>query len=168
MAPDLNSVPGSPYNSSDPQIIRTHHASTSPRISAQLPSSTLTSPMHDSTSTMPMRHPRPITPAELHQELEKEQEAIVSQPPPQSKFPLTHSSGQPPYPRTHSSTRSLRLQRLNPQRSRLRSRRPTSCTQTPLLFISQCPFAFPKRFKQCSAPSTKYTSLVPGFGRSST
>jgi hypothetical protein len=31
----------------------------------------------DGGSGLPMRHPRPMTPAELHLELEKEQEAVV-------------------------------------------------------------------------------------------
>lgn len=80
-------------------------------------------------SGVPMRHPRPLTAAELHHELELEQEAVVStaMPPPLPQacssrnpaqipqcVPMTNlplRTGQPPYPRAQRTPRALRLRR---------------------------------------------------------
>lgn len=60
----------------------------------------------------PLRHPRPLTAAELHLQLEKEQEAVVSSLYQCNERKLT-SQGQPPHPRTLPSTSSTqRLRRL--------------------------------------------------------
>lgn len=75
---------------------------------------------------VPMRHPRPLTAAELHLELEKEQEAVVCSSL-SASFPLEYVclalrismvddgmvTGQPPNPRTLLPPRPLRLRRLD-------------------------------------------------------
>ncbi|KAF2457842.1 hypothetical protein BDY21DRAFT_342938 [Lineolata rhizophorae] len=104
MAPDLNSVPASPRNQPSASHSSSRRASqifpmsppplplSSP--GAALPSGTsqhsgypfpLNSPgtitntaSVSDTAAVPMRHPRPLTAAELHLELEKEQEAVVN------------------------------------------------------------------------------------------
>ncbi|KIW16668.1 hypothetical protein PV08_03856 [Exophiala spinifera] len=98
MAPDLNSIPRSPRNGSNPQnpIPSTSSPSASRRTSTQMPppplprsESSLPSSPRPAQATMmdntgvgigpgPIRHPRPLTAAELHLELEKEQESIVN------------------------------------------------------------------------------------------
>lgn len=77
----------------------------------------------------PLRHPRPLTAAELHQQLEKEQEAVVR--PVQFCYGwttqvkvLTMSSGQPTHARARPASPSskclCRIQRLVYLRRRLR------------------------------------------------
>ncbi|KAF1812951.1 hypothetical protein P152DRAFT_481828 [Eremomyces bilateralis CBS 781.70] len=105
MAPDLNSVPPSPRSPTSPSAAQTPQPSTSSsRRTSQiypmnppplplatpgggLPTNTHPFPPlspvssshnHESGSGVPMRHPRPLTAAELHSELEKEQEAVVN------------------------------------------------------------------------------------------
>lgn len=106
MAPDLNSVPASPRPSTDSTRQSNATLSNSRRASQQMPppplplspviSNILPSnqqavanmpPLHspglmpDQTAVGigpgPLRHPRPLTAAELHMQLEKEQEAVV-------------------------------------------------------------------------------------------
>ncbi|TKX26354.1 hypothetical protein C1H76_1316 [Elsinoe australis] len=81
MAPDLNSVPSSPRQ----QRARISHppsTSNSRRPSQVMAASPAMhqSPVfaHTEHAGMPLRHPRPMTAAELHLELEKEQEAVVN------------------------------------------------------------------------------------------
>ncbi|KAF4550924.1 Hypothetical protein D9617_15g042770 [Elsinoe fawcettii] len=83
MAPDLNSVPSSPRQ----QRARTSQppSTAASRRPSQVMAQAGTSPsMHHSPvfahteHGMPIRHPRPMTAAELHLELEKEQEAVVN------------------------------------------------------------------------------------------
>jgi hypothetical protein len=96
MAPDINSLPDSPRqdhpptatNTSQPQSIaasrRTSTAMAPPAVpasamAAHAPHRPLGSPDlsgHEH-SGLPMRHPRPLTAAELYLECEKEQEAVV-------------------------------------------------------------------------------------------
>ena len=100
MAPDLNSLPPSPY--------RQQHAAPSPRRSSELrgPLAASISPSDPQSPTLsfrdhalpagghaggtttdntgvgagpgPLRHPRPLTAADLYMQMEKEQEAVVS------------------------------------------------------------------------------------------
>lgn len=84
----------------------------------------------------PMRHPRPLTHAELHSELEKEGEAVVCLRNSNEKFTCVHQqantlrTGQPPHPRARppppSPQRLRRIQCLLQLREclRLRSRHP--------------------------------------------
>ena len=101
MAPDLNSLPPSPF--------RTHHTTSSSRRDSELrvpapASAAPSSPRHSISSVQdhlasttsnssgptvdntgvgvgpgPLRHPRPLTAADLYMQMEKEQEAVVSQ-----------------------------------------------------------------------------------------
>lgn len=80
--PDLNSVPPSFVN--PPSSSQTTSLGATPRRSSQMTGTPLlpnvtSSGFHqqqDDANT-PMRHPRPLTAAELHLQLEKEQEAVV-------------------------------------------------------------------------------------------
>jgi hypothetical protein len=65
----------------------------------------------ESGTNLPMRHPRPLTAAELHLELEKEQEAIVRSPACESAFEslIPGILGKQTDPRTICSTRTLCL-----------------------------------------------------------
>ncbi|TID25018.1 Tubulin glycylase 3B [Venturia nashicola] len=105
--PDLNSVPPSPRNgTTTPHAVQTssplagHSPRPTSRRTSTIPSLPLASPggnIPASAQTghpfpplspvttsgsfengVPVRHPRPMTPAELHMELEKEQEAVVN------------------------------------------------------------------------------------------
>ncbi|KAI9652051.1 MAG: hypothetical protein M1831_007243 [Alyxoria varia] len=78
MAPDLNSVPTSPRPSqTSPAPLNAPSASPS---TSRRPSQAISHSSHASEQFpgMPQRHSRPMTPAELHLELEKEQEAMVN------------------------------------------------------------------------------------------
>lgn len=96
--PDLNSVPASPRNgalTSRPTSRRTSQIFpiVPPPLPLASPGGTIPTsaqaghpfpPLSPATTSgsehgLPTRHPRPMTPAELHMELEKEQEAVVSQ-----------------------------------------------------------------------------------------
>ncbi|PNS20765.1 hypothetical protein CAC42_2696 [Sphaceloma murrayae] len=82
MAPDLNSVPSSPRQQRT-RVSISHPTSTA---TSRRPSQVMGSPTmhhspvfaHSESAGMPLRHPRPMTAAELHLELEKEQEAVVN------------------------------------------------------------------------------------------
>lgn len=105
--PDLNSVPASPRNgTTTPHAVQAssplagHSPRPISRRTSAIPSLPLASPggsipasaqaghpfppLSPVTTSgsfengVPIRHPRPMTPAELHMELEKEQEAVVS------------------------------------------------------------------------------------------
>ena len=101
MAPDINSLPPSPYHSqatsstprrpSEPRRLSERVVSPSTSLFSSTPprSPTLTStssshglPREDNTGVDPgpgpLRHPRPLTAADLHMQLEKEQEAVVN------------------------------------------------------------------------------------------
>lgn len=112
MAPDLNSLsllspqtpqPVSPLVASIPNILPSN---TSNVLAASGPASSAM-PVHASTAEDnsavgsgpgPIRHPRPLTAAELHSELEREQEAVVSPsclPYYPKKVKLTDITGQP-------------------------------------------------------------------------
>jgi hypothetical protein len=108
MAPDLNSIPASPRPNSNVtsnpsgSLSRQNSTPASRRASQIYPMSPPplplaspggTLPLHGQhafpplspgpvpsgdSSSVPMRHPRPMTPAEMHLELEKEQEAVVN------------------------------------------------------------------------------------------
>lgn len=87
MPPDLNTVPVSPrlsFQASPVMTTTTTTTTPSRRLShtTNMPPPAL--PLHSTNSAMtsadyqiPIRHPRPLTAAELHLELEKEQEAVV-------------------------------------------------------------------------------------------
>lgn len=91
MAPDINSLPASP-RAERAQTSRTHSNTASRRTSQQMlpppaPAATANhyTPTHRSpvlnsneVAGLPLRHPRPLTAAELYLECEKEQEAVVS------------------------------------------------------------------------------------------
>src|ERR1700712_1732709 len=98
MAPDLNSVPASPHQASaadsrQPSMPSSRRESQIfPMSPPPLPLGSVSTggqplsttghvpfpPLSPSTSSSePIRHPRPMTAAELHLELEKEQEAVV-------------------------------------------------------------------------------------------
>ncbi|KAH8732389.1 hypothetical protein GQ44DRAFT_735309 [Phaeosphaeriaceae sp. PMI808] len=100
MAPDLNSVPASPRPNVTSNPFNSHHSrqnSTPASRRGTIPAATQSASSHghghafpplspgasgymssaDSTG-VPMRHPRPMTAAEMHLELEKEQEAVVN------------------------------------------------------------------------------------------
>ena len=87
MAPDLNSVPPSPRN---PQTCLSQPSS---NVSSRRPSHTMTPGTttftFHSEPGMPERHPRPLTAAELHLQLEKEQEAVVR--------PSSYTTSPPPH-----------------------------------------------------------------------
>lgn len=137
MAPDVNSLPTSPRKDKDKdgampaaQTSQPSSTAASRRESQTMPPPTIPAsaspvqhvnnhhlPMSHRSPTMstnetalPLRHPRPMTAAELYLECEKEQEAVVSF----SKISyitnvLTHHfKGQSPHPRTHSLARSNR------------------------------------------------------------
>lgn len=99
MAPDLNSVPASPRELAETQPLNQSSSRRSSRIMAPpsvpvagssgftgqtiVPGSTLGSAAAGDNTGVgsgpgPMRHPRPLTAADLHLQLEKEQEAVVS------------------------------------------------------------------------------------------
>ncbi|KAL2047687.1 hypothetical protein N7G274_000729 [Stereocaulon virgatum] len=91
MAPDLNSLPPSPYtprrNTSSsrrashmmgpPPAPLSPHSTHSPTLTSREPPTSM-----DNTGVGvgpgPLRHPRPLTAADLHMQLEKEQEAVVN------------------------------------------------------------------------------------------
>lgn len=106
--PDLNSVPASPHSLANSRQQSSHsmppppiptppslnilpsnqnavnHASSSSLPSPHLPPSGGMGPVSGDNTGVgsgpgPLRHPRPLTAAELHLELEKEQEAVVSE-----------------------------------------------------------------------------------------
>jgi hypothetical protein len=61
----------------------------------------------------PLRHPRPLTAADLHLQLEKEQEAVVRMPLYPELFNSENTTGQSTNPRTlHASSSTKRLRRL--------------------------------------------------------
>lgn len=72
MPPDSQADPNS---MPPPQTTNAHHSSSSRRSSFQPFPPLSPAPMAD--NTLPVRHPRPLTAAELHSELEKEQEGMV-------------------------------------------------------------------------------------------
>lgn len=84
MAPDINSLPSSP-RPARPQPTRTSPDAASRRTSQQMPPPPV--PLHHAPRSpvmttneqlpFPLRHPRPLTAAELYLECEKEQEAVV-------------------------------------------------------------------------------------------
>lgn len=96
MAPDVNSLPTSPRpdrpsthrtpSSNNPSNTASRRTSavimgppTQPASATATSSNTARSPvMSSSENNVPMRHPRPLTAAELYAECEKEQEAVVS------------------------------------------------------------------------------------------
>ncbi|KAF2153781.1 hypothetical protein K461DRAFT_292494 [Myriangium duriaei CBS 260.36] len=85
MAPDLNSVPASPRQQRARLASHSSSAANSRRPSQVLPPHGPSPGMphspifaHSDQSGMPLRHPQPMTAAELHLELEKEQEAVVN------------------------------------------------------------------------------------------
>ncbi|KAF2226299.1 hypothetical protein BDZ85DRAFT_315846 [Elsinoe ampelina] len=84
MAPDLNSVPSSPRQQQRVRTSQPPSTSNSRRPSQVMAQSGTSPAMHHSPvfahseHGMPVRHPRPLTAAELHLELEKEQEAVVN------------------------------------------------------------------------------------------
>lgn len=112
MAPDLNSLP--PLSLQTPQPVsplvvpvpNILPSNTSAVMAASAPAPPAM-PVHTSTAEDnsavgsgpgPMRHPRPLTAAELHSELEREQEAVVSSsllPYYPRKVKLTDNTGQP-------------------------------------------------------------------------
>lgn len=87
-------APGTAPSASDPalNILPSNQSAVNivPHAAASLPSprlstaSSMTTPSVEPASTIsgpgPLRHPRPLTAAELHQQLEKEQEAVVRAP----------------------------------------------------------------------------------------
>jgi hypothetical protein len=82
MAPDINSLPSSP-RPSRPQPARMS-SENSRRTSQQMPPPPLPIQLRSPTIVsneqipLPIRHPRPMTAAELYLECEKEQEAVVN------------------------------------------------------------------------------------------
>ncbi|KAG8626613.1 hypothetical protein KVT40_005558 [Elsinoe batatas] len=85
MAPDLNSVPSSPrqQRARTSQPPSTSNSRRPSQVMAQAQAGTSPAMHHSpvfahSEHGMPIRHPRPLTAAELHLELEKEQEAVVN------------------------------------------------------------------------------------------
>lgn len=86
MAPDLNSVPSSPHeargrhsqSSSANASRRPSQVMPPPAQSAQAPTHQQSPTLHSGdAAALPMRHPRPLTAAELYLELEKESEGVV-------------------------------------------------------------------------------------------
>ena len=91
MAPDLNTIPPSPRTAHTAPLLvapvpNILPSNTSAILAASQPTSPAM-PAHGSTAgdnsavgagPGPVRHPRPMTAAELHSELEREQEAVVS------------------------------------------------------------------------------------------
>ena len=90
MAPDLNSVPPSPHAAQISPLLMAPvpnilPSNTSAILAASQPSSPAMPARASTTGDNsavgsgpgPMRHPRPLTAAELHSELEREQEAVV-------------------------------------------------------------------------------------------
>lgn len=85
MAPDLNSVPDSPRsqrNSVSSTTRRNLDTMAPPPLPPASPASALPNPSANSSAIEngpgPLRHPRPLTAADLHMQLEKEQEAVVN------------------------------------------------------------------------------------------
>lgn len=130
MAPDINSLPPSPRQhrqqlSASPRTSMSNPPSR--RASQQMPPppvpiSNQTAQRSPRTSTSeqfegePLRHPRPMTAAELFAECEKEQEAVVSQnftciciPSHEQLLTDRCCIGQSPLPRTNSSSRPICL-----------------------------------------------------------
>ncbi|KAI4162858.1 MAG: hypothetical protein LQ342_003575 [Letrouitia transgressa] len=92
MAPDLNSVPPSPHTAratSDSIPSRSElmapppnpstSAVNSSSVQREPPATTIVDNAGVGSGPGPIRHPRPLTAADLHMQLEKEQEAVVSQ-----------------------------------------------------------------------------------------
>ncbi|KAK5680496.1 hypothetical protein LTS10_007426 [Elasticomyces elasticus] len=93
MAPDINTVFTTPQDSSIPQILSTTARRTSRNMGPPAPPTNAAAPTTPHTtqqthrspasmgyegSVVPLRHPRPLTAAELYLECEKEQEAVVN------------------------------------------------------------------------------------------
>lgn len=105
--PDLNTLPQSSPNSSSPTLPQ--RTTQSRRASNMMTGR----PSQSDEGDVPIRHPRPLTTAELHLEMEQEQEAAVNTPPtiPPTQTQHTNSKvGQPPRPRAlRSPSPALRL-----------------------------------------------------------
>lgn len=127
MAPDVNSLPSSPRTDRQrPQPNRVPSDTISRRTSTQMPPPPPPMSAHNPRSpivmsneamAVPLRHPRPLTAAELYLECEKEQEAVVRPPNTTtlSCIPrLIVMLGQPAHSRTHGPARPECLGRLQP------------------------------------------------------
>lgn len=134
MAPDLNTLPPSPHTTRTvpplvapvPNILPSN---TSAILAASQPSSPAM-PVHTSTAgdnsavgggPGPVRHPRPMTAAELHSQLEREQEAVVrisTSAVGTSVAEANITPGQPSYKRAFNASRCP--QRLRPVKPLIR------------------------------------------------
>lgn len=130
--PDLNTLPKSPRESSTPSLPKpTTPSRRQSHIMNRRPSQHSQSDEGD----VPIRHPRPLTTAELHLEMEQEQEAAVHISPSTPAQPTANAAltqaGQSPGSRTLRPPRpTLRLHSLQRLLSNQRHRHPTTTTTT--------------------------------------
>lgn len=150
--------PTSPLNILPSNQSAVNHIGSPPLVSPTMQSTTMTAaPIGDNTGVGtgpgPLRHPRPLTAADLHLQLEKEQEAVVCIPvSPTYAVTNWESIGQPTYTRTLHAPRSTkclrRIERLfnlhrNPRFHRHKRKPPplrplpppTLSTQTPPILL---------------------------------